>query len=125
MESTSEVLKERLEKIKTFQSQGTHLYQDQFRPTHSIGSVLEPFQEGKTVKAAGRMMTRRIHGKSAFADLKDETGKIQIYAKFDVVGEEHFQFFEQLDLGDIIGVEGTLFITQKGEKTIRVERFHL
>ena len=125
MESTSEVLKERLEKIKTFQSQGTHLYQDQFRPTHSIGSILEPFQEGKTVKAAGRMMTRRIHGKSAFADLKDETGKIQIYAKFDVLGEKEFHFFEQLDLGDILGIEGSLFLTHKGEKTIKIERLTL
>ncbi len=125
MESTSEVLKERLEKIKTFQSQGTPLYQDQFRPTHSMGSILEPFQEGKAVMVAGRMMTRRIHGKSAFADLKDETGKIQIYAKFDILGEKEFHFFEQLDLGDILGIEGSLFVTQKGEKTIKIERLTL
>ena len=125
MESTSEVFKERLEKIKTFQSQGASLYQDHFRPTHSVGEILEPFSEGQSVKVAGRMMTKRVHGKSAFADLKDETGKIQIYAKLDVLGEKEFHFFEQLDLGDILGIEGTLFLTHKGEKTIKIDRFAL
>ena len=93
MESTSEVLKERLHKIDELKSKGIALYSDHFKPADLIQSLLDPFQDGKHVKVAGRMMTRRIHGKSAFSDLKDETGKIQIYVKFDVVGEEHFQFF--------------------------------
>lgn len=125
MESTPEVLKERIEKIKSFQFQGIPLYQDHFRPTHSIGKIFEFFNAGKSVKVAGRLMTRRIHGKSAFADLKDDTGKIQIYAKFDVLGEKEFRFFNQLDLGDILGIEGTLFVTHKGEKTIKIEHFAL
>lgn len=125
MESTSEVLKERLDKIKALKSSGILLYQDQFEPTDSIHSILTPFQEGRRVKVAGRMMTRRVHGKSAFADLKDDSGKIQIYAKYDILGAKDFELFELLDLGDILGVEGTLFTTHKGESTIKIERFLL
>ncbi|OGW86156.1 MAG: lysine--tRNA ligase [Omnitrophica bacterium RIFCSPHIGHO2_02_FULL_46_11] len=125
MEITSEVLKERLDKIKEIKSKGISLYQDQFQPTDSIQSALESFQENKRVKVCGRLMTKRMHGKSGFADLKDETGKIQIYAKHDVLGDKDFELFEWLDLGDILGIDGTLFITQKGEKTIKVEHFSL
>ncbi len=125
MEITSEVLKERLDKIKDLKSKGALLYQDQFEPTDTIRDLLASFQEGKQVKIAGRMMTRRIHGKSAFADLKDHSGKIQIYAKYDVLGAKDFELFELLDLGDILGIEGTLFITHKGEKTLKIEHFLL
>ena len=125
MEITSEVLKERLDKIKEIKSKGIPLYQDQFQPTDSIQGILESFQEGGQVKVCGRMMTKRAHGKTAFADLKDETSKIQIYAKYDVLGAKDFELFELLDLGDILGIEGTLFITHKGEKTIKIERFLL
>ncbi|MBI4367979.1 MAG: lysine--tRNA ligase [Candidatus Omnitrophica bacterium] len=125
MDTIPEVLKERLEKIKELKSKGVRLYSDQFKPTDSICSLLDPFQEGKQVKIAGRMMTRRIHGKSAFADLRDDTGKIQVYAKYDVIGQDGFQLFELLDLGDILGAEGTLFLTHKGEKTVKIERFVL
>lgn len=125
MEVTSEVLKERLDKIKELKAKGVILYRDEFTPTNSILDILEPFQEGASVKVAGRLMTRRVHGKSAFADLKDHSGKIQIYAKFDVLGEADFKLFELLDLGDILGIEGTLFTTHKGEKTVKIERFTL
>lgn len=125
MDATSEVLKERLGKIKNLRAKGFTLYSDGFVPSEAVRDLLEQFQEGRSVKVAGRMMTRRLHGKSAFADLRDETEKIQIYVKYDVVGKEQFEFFELLDLGDILGIEGTLFITQKGEKTIKVERFVL
>ena len=125
MEVSSEILRERLDKIKELKSKGFSLYSDSFVPTHSIANILDPFEEGKKVKISGRMMTRRIHGKSAFADLKDESAKVQIYAKYDVLGEKDFDLFQVLDLGDILGVEGTLFITHKGEKTVKVERFAL
>ena len=125
MEVGSEILRERLDKIKELKSKGFSLYSDSFVPTHSIANILDPFEEGKKVKIGGRMMTRRIHGKSAFADLKDESAKVQIYAKYDVLGEKDFDLFQVLDLGDILGVEGTLFITHKGEKTVKVERFAL
>ena len=123
MEAISAVLKERLEKINQLKSQGVVLYQDQFKPTGLIQGLLEPFQEGKQVKISGRMMTRRTHGKSAFADLRDHTGKIQIYAKLDTLGKDPFDLFQLLDLGDILGIEGSLFVTHKGEKTVNVSCF--
>ena len=125
MDFTPEVLKERLQKIEELKAKGISLYSDVFRPTSRISDLLEPFVEGKQVQVAGRMMTRRAHGKSVFADLKDETGKIQIYVKFDLVGKDQFELFELLDLGDILGVDGSLLVTQKGEKTIKVNRFVL
>src|SRR3989338_4030535 len=106
----SEVFKERLSKIEELKSSGFPLYSDQFEPTDHVAHLLESFQDGKRVKVAGRMMTRRVHGKSTFAHLKDDTGKIQIYIKFDVVGKESYERFQALDIGDILGVEGSLFI---------------
>ena len=125
MDALSEVLRERLEKINLLKSKGVAIYQDQFQPTDAVQSLLEPFQEGKAVKISGRMMTRRVHGKSAFADIHDWTGKIQVYLKYDVLGAEQFELFGLLDLGDILGIEGSLFTTHKGEKTVKVDRFHL
>lgn len=125
MENASEILRERLEKIKELQNKGILLYQDGFGPSGNIKTYLDQFQEGGSAKVAGRMMAKRVHGKSAFGDLKDETAKIQIYAKLDVLGEEAFKLFELLDIGDILGIEGTLFVTHKGEKTIKIERFTL
>ena len=125
MESISAVLKERLEKINQLKARGVILYQDQFKPAGSIQTLLDSFQEGKSAKISGRMMTRRAHGKTAFADLRDHSGKIQIYLKLDILGQDQFELFQLLDLGDILGIEGTLFTTHKGEKTVNVSRFVL
>ncbi len=125
MESTSEILKERLEKIKEFRKQGICLYGGRFPVSDSIKHLAESFEEGKQVTLAGRLMAKRVHGKSAFADLKDETGKIQIYVKLDGVGETAYHFFSALDLGDIVGVHGVLFLSRMGEKTVRVDKFEL
>jgi lysyl-tRNA synthetase, class II len=125
VESTSEVLKERLDKINEIKNKGIPLYSDAFQPSSNIGKILKTFEEGKPAKVAGRMMTRRGHGKTTFADLRDETGKIQLYVKQNVVGQDPYELFNFLDLGDILGIEGELFITKKGEKTISVKEFKL
>ena len=125
LDSSSELLKERLEKIEALRKKGVRLYGSKFPVSHSIQNLIDSFEEGKEVAIAGRLMAKRAHGKSTFADLKDETGKIQIYLKFDVVGEEAYNLFNALDLGDILGVHGTLFVSRMGEKTVRVEKFEL
>lgn len=125
METTSEIIKERLQKMAELKNNGIRLYGDRFPVTDSIQSLLDQFTEGKQVVIAGRMMARRAHGKSIFADLKDDVGKIQIYIKFDAVGEAAFNLFNSLDLGDVIGVRGTLFLSRMGEKTVRVDQFEL
>ena len=70
--------------------------------------------EGKTVRIAGRMMSRRVMGKASFMDLLDSTGRLQVYVRRDDVGEEDYADFKKWDIGDILGVEGTVFRTQKG-----------
>src|SRR3989338_903076 len=124
MESTSEVLKERLEKIQTLKSK-IPLYPNHFLSDVRVIALLDGFEEGKDVKVAGRMTAKRLHGKSAFADLRDETGRIQLFFKLDLIGQEAFDLFLSLDLGDIIGIEGKLFLTRTGEKSIKIEKYHL
>jgi lysyl-tRNA synthetase class 2 len=84
---------------------------------------VDNFVENKEVFLAGRMMALRSHGKAIFADLKDPTGKIQIYLKEDIVGREQFVLFEKIDIGDILGIKGTTFKTQTGELTLKVLEF--
>ena len=81
--------------------------------------------EGKKVKIAGRILTRRIMGKASFAHVLDDGGKIQLYFKIDTLGEEAYEEFIKLDIGDIIGVEGTVFRTHRGEISVAVENFTL
>jgi len=87
--------------------------------------MIEHFEEGRKVCAAGRLMARRIMGKSTFCDLKDESGRIQIYGKSDALGEDQYNLFKDLHIGDIIGVEGSLFLSKTGEKTVRLDKFTL
>lgn len=100
------------------------VYGGRFLPIESIASILESFMDGRHVRTAGRMMTRRDMGKSAFADLRDESGRIQIYAKQDEM-QAQYEVFTKLSLGDIIGLEGTLFTSKKGERSIKIEKFEV
>ena len=82
--------------------------------------IRERFEEleGKTVRIAGRMMSRRVMGKASFMDLLDSTGRLQVYVRRDDVGDEDYADFKKWDIGDILGVEGTVFRTQKGEISV-------
>ncbi len=100
-------------------------YGHRYLPKDSIKELQDQFQDGRKVKVAGRMMTCRVMGRAAFAHLKDESAKIQIYIKSDEVGAEQYERFKALSLGNILGVEGALFLSKTGEKTIRVERFEV
>ncbi|MCL2350119.1 MAG: lysine--tRNA ligase [Defluviitaleaceae bacterium] len=93
--------------------------------TTCIATDFEDF-EGKTVKMAGRMMTRRDMGKAAFCDLQDSKGRVQVYIKQGIVCDESFdEFNKRWDLGDIFGVEGEVFKTQKGEVSVRAQKIVL
>ncbi|MBN1688325.1 MAG: lysine--tRNA ligase [Candidatus Omnitrophica bacterium] len=98
-------------------------YGGRFLPMESIETLRKEFKEGRQVKIAGRLMSRRIMGKSTFSDLKDQNGRIQIYAKKDVLGEELYHVFTSLNIGDILGIEGILFTSKTGEPTVRIENF--
>ena len=97
--------------------------------THFSGDALKAYVDGQdnavTVSVAGRLVTIRDMGKSQFVKIFDQQGQIQLYVKKDVVGEEAYTAFKKLDLGDIIGVTGTLFKTKTGEVTVRVDRYTL
>jgi lysyl-tRNA synthetase class 2 len=101
--------------------------QHRYDRTHTAAQVQESGDAvvGQTVSVCGRLQARRGHGKAIFADLFDESGRVQIYAKLDALGEERFAAFSDLDLGDILGVRGEVFRTHSGELTVRVDAFTL
>src|SRR5690606_27414425 len=86
--------------------------------------IIENFDEmdGKRVSAAGRIMSKRGMGKASFCDIQDRGGKIQIYVRIDDLGTEAYEEFKKYDIGDIVGVEGVVFRTHKGEISIRAEK---
>ncbi|MBN2227175.1 MAG: lysine--tRNA ligase [candidate division Zixibacteria bacterium] len=124
-----EIIKNRREKIAVLRSEGINPYPYRYERSHTISEVRDGFealmQSETVVRLAGRMMLQRLMGKAAFADIHDLGGRMQIYVKINNVGEEQFALFNKMDLGDIIGVEGTLFVTRTGEKTVQVHKFEL
>ncbi len=116
---------DRLEKLEKLRAMGIDPYGKRYNGQKSLASIVEDYhdEEGKRVRAAGRISSLRPHGKASFLNIKDWTGKVQLYIKQDQVGESKFEAFGLLDLGDIIGVEGILFKTRTGEITIQVEDF--
>lgn len=117
---------DRIENLRKLRENGVDPYGSRYEDTQSLNSVVRGYSEdneGATVRAAGRIMTMRPHGKAAFLDIRDWTGKIQVYIKKDSVGDEKFDVFRLLDLGDIIGVDGKLFKTRTGEITLFVNDF--
>jgi len=113
---------EKLNKIKA--EFGNPFAETSFPKPLLASEILNEFEEGKVVSFAGRLITKREHGKSGFAHLSDESGKLQIYAQANTLGLG-FQLFKELDIGDIIGVNGELFKTRTGESTIVVKEIKL
>lgn len=96
-------------------------YGGRFLPKEDIALIRDNFEVERKVRTAGRLMAKRIMGKSAFFDLKDESARIQLYIKKDEVGEENYAAVKGLSIGDIVGIEGCLFLSKTEEKTIRVQ----
>lgn len=122
----------RREKLTQLRNLGINPYPaDLFPVDHTSKTIKENFSEGKKVVIAGRLMSRRIQGKASFAELQDAEGRIQVYFNRDEIctGEDKTQYNEVykklLDIGDFIGIEGELFTTQVGEKTVMVKKFTL
>jgi lysyl-tRNA synthetase class 2 len=128
----SELLAERREKLKRLREAGIEPFPHAFEGREEIAAVraahhnLEPGEETESRhRVAGRISARRGHGKAAFLDLRDRTGKIQLHSRADVLGEESHERLVGLDLGDIVGAEGVAFATKRGELTLRVEDWTL
>lgn len=131
-EELSDLLKIRRDKLEEFRAGGMEPFPYGYDKTHSAAGVLAKYKDIKEgeesseeVSLAGRIVLKRGHGKAAFAHLLDETGKIQIYGKLDMLGAEMFELYQKLDLGDIIGVKGKIFKTKTGEVTVRLSSFVL
>lgn len=111
----------RVEKLDMLRKRNVDPFGSRLEVTHHAARIKEQFEEleGRTVSIAGRLMALRFHGKACFADLQDLSGRIQIYVKVDEVGEEAYDLFSSFDVGDIVGVRGTVFRTRKGEVTVQ------
>lgn len=121
----NEIVEQRKAKLEALKSKGMSAYNQSSSSRLAIGEILTNFEVGKKVVLAGRMIAKRLHGKVVFADLRDSTGKIQLYVKKDIIGEDNFNNFDSLDIADIIGIEGELFTTHTGEPTLKAENFCL
>ena len=115
----------RRQKLDALRERGIDPFGAAFNASHTTSQALAEFddeQPEKTVKIAGRIMSKRGQGKVSFLDLHDQSGKLQIYVKIDEVGEEQFSLLKLLDVGDIIGVAGPVFRTQRGEISVRAQQ---
>ena len=111
----------RIEKLNKLREKGVDPYGACYKNATPLKEVVDGYSEedeGKKVKCAGRIMTMRRQGKASFLHIKDWSGKLQVYVKMNTVGEEKYEIFRLLDLGDIIGVEGGLVKTRTGEITV-------
>ena len=124
----SELLRVRREKLRELQESGNDPYQITKYPVdNDSANIKANFDqlEGKPVSIAGRMMSKRGMGKVSFCDLQDRSGRIQLYARKDEMDEAEYNRFKKYDIGDILGVQGVVFRTQRGEMSVRVERVTL
>ena len=122
LQDLNEILRVRRLKLQELQQNGKDPFMViNYHVTHSTVTITENFDslEGKFVSAAGRLMSKRGMGKASFCDLQDRDGKIQLYVKIDDVGADAYEDFKKFDIGDIIGVKGTVFKTHKGEISIK------
>ncbi|MCY9020759.1 lysine--tRNA ligase [Priestia megaterium] len=124
----------RREKMSNLRDQGIDPFGQRFERTHTSQQLISEYDEltkeqleenEVPVSLAGRIMTKRGKGKAGFAHVQDLTGQIQLYVRKDAIGEERYEIFSSVDIGDLVGVEGVLFKTKVGELSIKVKDFTL
>ncbi|HEV2032642.1 MAG TPA: lysine--tRNA ligase [Candidatus Dormibacteraeota bacterium] len=122
------VMRHRREKLERLRAEGVDPYSRGFKPTHSSSEAKALLGDGDRtdpVALAGRLMIKRLHGGSAFADIQDGDGRIQLMASREILGAKEFDHFAELDPGDLIGVKGPMFRTRRGEITLEVHSVQL
>ncbi len=120
-EDLNELMRIRREKMAAIAARGIEPFGRKYHFTHHAREIIDKFAEleGRTVRLAGRIVAVRGHGKASFAHLLDMSGRVQLYLRQDVLGEAVYEEFGLMDIGDIIGVEGEVFRTQKGEISVK------
>lgn len=121
----NEYRQQRLSNMRKLEEQGHKPFGHAFRRTSNLGGIRAAFQEDRKVSAAGRIMSFRDMGKSIFADIADGSGRLQVYAQLKHLGDQVFAAIRCLDIGDHIGIEGSLFTTRMGEQTVKIDKFTL
>ena len=121
----SEQMQVRLQKMQTMQEKNIEVFASRFDYSHHAQDILDNCEtliaNETQVKVSGRIMAMRGHGKTMFWNIMDKTAKIQIYVRKDVLGDELYDTFKLYDIGDIIGVTGTVFTTKTGEVSIKAQ----
>ena len=126
--SVGDQIKVRREKLASLQAEERNPFEiTKFVQTTNSAEIKAHFDEmeGKPVSIAGRLMSKRGMGKVSFCDLQDKTGRIQLYARKDEMDEAEYNRFKKYDIGDIVGVEGEIFRTQRGEMSVRAKTITL
>jgi lysyl-tRNA synthetase class 2 len=134
MDDASELTQQRIQKLEALKKQGIDPFPNNFKVSHTSKDILETFGslsdgELKSVREtfclAGRILAIRDFGKASFIHIQDRNGKIQAYFQKDIVGDQAFQLFKTLDIGDFVGLEGSIFRTKTHELTLQIQRFQL
>ena len=123
MDDTHSLIEQRKAKLAALRAKGIDPFRNKFTPTEKCAQARASYVEGREVTVAGRITAHRDMGKSMFVDVRDESGRLQVYAQKNVLGDEQFAIFRHLDLGDFMGARGTLFTTKTGEISIRLTSF--
>ena len=122
----SKIIGEKLKKVEELKEMGIEPYGRKYEKINDIEEI-NKYDEtcGKVFKTAGRIIAYRRMGKNGFGHIQDSTGKVQYYIKKDEVGEEQYEIYKKLGIGDFVGIEGVLFRTQTGELTLRASSFEV
>ncbi|HMA59094.1 MAG TPA: lysine--tRNA ligase [Halanaerobiales bacterium] len=123
----NKLMRQKIEKMEDFRERGIKTFDEKYEVDTYAEEIKENFEEfeGEAVEMAGRLMALRTHGKASFADIQDMSGKMQLYVKVDLVGEDRYELFTELDIGDIIGFTGEVFKTNRGQISVKVKSFKL
>jgi lysyl-tRNA synthetase, class II len=122
-DETNSLIQMRRAKLASLRAKGIDPFKNKFTPTTTCAEARANYVEGKEVAVAGRVTAHRDMGKSMFIDVRDQSGRLQVYAQKNVLGDDQFEVFRHLDLGDFIGASGTFFTTRTGEISVKLTTF--
>jgi lysyl-tRNA synthetase class 2 len=117
------LIKQRRDKLAALRAKGIDPFKNKFTPGETCAQARHNYAEGREVALAGRITAHRDMGKSTFIDIRDQSGRIQVYAQKNTLGDEQWSIFTHLDLADFIGVKGTMFTTKTGEISVKLTSF--
>jgi len=123
MDDTNSLIEQRRAKLASLRQKGLDPFRNKFTPTETCAEARDHYAEGRQVRLAGRITAHRDMGKSMFMDIRDQSGRMQVYAQKNAIGEDQFEIFKHLDLADFLGVTGILFTTRTGEISVKIETF--